>query len=182
MSDESDHLLIGLALEGHRDELKALLQRYSSVVFAFVRREVTDVHYQEDLVQETFLHAIRDLHKLKDRSKFRAWLVAIARNRCRVHHRSPSRTTILADDQAMQMHMTRLGRTYRGSNKVEIEDALEAIPATQRRTVAMFYLDGLSIKAIADQLKRPQGTVKTQLFHARRALGRILDDDRNEKE
>jgi RNA polymerase sigma-70 factor (ECF subfamily) len=59
----------------------------------------------------------------------------------------------------------------------DLRRALATLPPEQRAGLALFYIDGLSVAEIAEALGIPVGTVKSRLFHARRALRHQLEGD-----
>lgn len=56
-----------------------------------------------------------------------------------------------------------------------VHQGLEQLPLPQRETLTLYFLEDLSIAQIAEVTGVPEGTVKSRLFHARRALRRILE-------
>src|SRR5512138_3368354 len=79
-SPVSDTDLVASCLRGDRDAYAAIVERYQSSICALTYAACGDVHQSEDLAQETFLAAWRNLGELKDASMLRAWLRGIARN------------------------------------------------------------------------------------------------------
>src|SRR5205814_8839954 len=75
-----DRGLVSLALKGDRDAFAAIVQRYQSTICALTYAGCGDLHQSEDLAQETFLAAWKNLRDLKDPALLRAWLRGIARN------------------------------------------------------------------------------------------------------
>lgn len=64
-----------------------------------------------------------------------------------------------------------------GEQAAELRRAMAALPPEQRAAIALFYVEGFSVGEIAEAVRIPEGTVKTRLFHARRALRRQLEGD-----
>jgi len=78
-SPVNDSDLVALSLQGDREAYAAIVARYQSVICALAYASCGDVHQSEDLAQETFIAAWKDLGGLKDPSRLRAWLRGIAR-------------------------------------------------------------------------------------------------------
>ena len=183
MAKPSDEQLVQRVLAGDRHAFAVLIGRYAQPLTALIRREIADRHHCEDVLQETLLQVWRSLGQLRDRSKLKAWLVGVARNRCRDFHKSPKRREKPTDDGMLETYINRTGRAIRGGG--ESEDSLAAmrrVPLTQRRTAELFYVEGLTIPEIARRLARPEGTIKSRLFHARSALRQTLRPRAPEKE
>ena len=96
LSITTDSDLIARSLDGDRDAYAALVRRHQSVICALTYAACGDVHQSEDLAQETFLTAWKNLRKLHDPSTLRAWLRGIARNLCRNAFRKAGRAPAVA--------------------------------------------------------------------------------------
>lgn len=77
---ESDDLLVERSRAGNCEAFGALVVRYQSPICALAYSATGSLPQSEDLAQETFLFAWKDLSKLRDPSRFRGWLHGIARN------------------------------------------------------------------------------------------------------
>jgi RNA polymerase sigma-70 factor (ECF subfamily) len=62
-------------------------------------------------------------------------------------------------------------------NAEQVHVALRRLPAVQREVLTLFFLEDLAIEEIADVVGIPPGTVKSRLFHAKRALRKILEEE-----
>jgi len=176
MATVRDENLIRRSRGGDPQAFAQLIRRHEQPLAALIRRQIADAHHREDVLQETLLQAWQGLGKLRDAAKVKAWLVMIARNRCRDFNRSPRRLERPADEEALRACVTARGRDVsRPADADNVCEAIMKIPAKQRDILNLFYYQGLSIAEIGVRMARPVGTVKSRLFHARRALGRQLE-------
>jgi RNA polymerase sigma-70 factor (ECF subfamily) len=183
MPTVGDDRLIEKALVGRSDAFVELVRRHEQPLAALISRQIADRHQREDVFQETLMQAWRGLDRLRDRSRARAWLIAIARNRCRDHNKSAKRREEPTDDDVLQACVSRTGRDVRGgADAAETPEAILRVPPTQRRTAELFYLKGLTIAEVARRLRKHEGTIKSRLYYARKAMRRFLDDHRPRKE
>lgn len=125
----------------------------------------------EELAQEALLRMYRDWHRVRDMERPGAWarrvllnLVADARRRRRRERGA----------------MARLAARQEGQDASPPQDeqfwaAVRALPELQRHVVVLRYVDDLSVASIAGVLGVADGTVKTSLFRARRALAAHFD-------
>ncbi len=172
---DSDEKLVGRVIEGDKAAFEELVFRHRQPILAMIRREVSDQHYRDDVLQETLLYAWKDIRQLRKPSCVRAWLISIARNRCRDLYKSASKHEQVTEPKAMEIHINRLGRSMGDSRDRESAvEAMNRVPDTQRQVAEMFYLDGLTVREIAKKLEKAEGTVKSRLYHARRYIGRYL--------
>jgi RNA polymerase sigma-70 factor (ECF subfamily) len=59
----------------------------------------------------------------------------------------------------------------------DLADAVDHLPRLEQKAVEMFYLNGMTVREIARHISVPVGTVKSRLFHARRDLRRLLEEE-----
>ena len=132
----------------------------------------------EDVAQEAFLRAYQSFSRLRDRDRFRAWLVRIAwrlaLDRIRATRRRESRETLV-----MREEMNSPPRTVedvRASREFEqrLARAMDELPEKLRVVLALAAIEGHDIGEIGRLLDLPEGTVKSRLFHARKKLAETL--------
>ncbi len=166
----------------------AELVAYADRLFDFARRLTRSQVEAEDLVQETYVRAIRASERFAPGTNRRAWLFRIMRNAWVDLARMAARH---APDAAGGEHLpdgvvdapysalrgdTELER-MRGLVGAEIESALDALSA-DARTVVLLDLEGLSETDVAEVMGCAVGTVKSRLARARAALRERLADYR----
>ena len=142
-----------------------------------VCRAVTlDDHDADDAAQDAFLSAL-DRIETYDRSRpFGPWLMRIATNAAidLLRRRNVRRTEIL--DEALTGSADSPARdAERGELRARIQQALATLPERQRIAVTLFDLEGYAHAEIAKVLGIPEGTVRSDVFHARRKLRELLE-------
>lgn len=168
---DADANLVACAQDGDAQAFIELIRLHEQPLLAVIRRYVPDVHHREDSLQTTLLQAWRDIGRLRDSARFKAWLLRIARNRCRDFAKSPGRRERPADNEALDTHLSRFGRTVRNETpSTEVHEAIGRLGPAQRRIMELFYLQGLTIAEISRRVACPEGTVKSRLYHARRVI------------
>lgn len=159
---------------GERAAFDELIERWHGPLWAYIRRVAGDPDAAADVLQETWLRALRAIPRLRDGERLRPWLFGIARrtvmDRWRVKYRDPEPLEDIVADAVAALepddHEPGLAALDRG---------LERLPIVERDALTLFYLRELSLAEIADVLGVPVGTVKSRLFRARRLLRRELD-------
>ena len=132
----------------------------------------------EDVAQEAFLRAFQSFSRLRDRDRFRAWLVRItwrlALDRIRAARRREARETAV-----MVQEMNSPERTVedvRAAREFEqrLARALDELPEKLRIVVLLGAIEGHDTREVGRLLDLPEGTVKSRLFHARKKLAEML--------
>jgi RNA polymerase sigma-70 factor (ECF subfamily) len=137
----------------------------------------------EDLVQETYLRAVRAFGQLVPNSNLKSWLFVIMRNawlnQLR-HTRSGPRFVELDNEQEDLAHWPdqQARDPYavylRKLERREIQEAIESLPSLYREIVVLRDIEGFSYQQIATLLDCPAGTVMSRLGRAREKLRRML--------
>jgi len=136
----------------------------------------------EDLVQETYLRAIRAMGRLRDDSNVKGWLFTILRNiwlnELRQRRKAPEtvdvetdeRTSVLVDENAESPHDVYVANLERH----HVRTAIQQLPEEAREVILLREWEGLSYQDIATVLDCPVGTVMSRLARARSKLRDLL--------
>lgn len=146
-----------------------LLDRYQEKVFRLTFSILKEAAKAEEVTQDIFLKLWKALPVYDGRAALSTWLYTIARNTCFSALRSESyRMTLPIEDY--EPH----SRSDTVSQHVEVKQLLERLPEAQREVITLFYLEDRSVEDVAQMLDLPQGTVKSHLHRARRALAEMI--------
>jgi len=139
---------------------------------------VNDEQTGLDLVQETFVAAIRHIDSLREDDKFGSWLFGIAHQKCIQHWRNTGREQLLdeelletlpgADNDPAEL-------LIREEQEVDFMQALSQLPVSQRSVLVLHFLEDFSLEEIARITGTNLGTVKSRLHYAKKALRKLLD-------
>ncbi|HEY8559821.1 MAG TPA: sigma-70 family RNA polymerase sigma factor [Pyrinomonadaceae bacterium] len=127
------------------------------IILARVRRDETD-----DIVQEVFLSAYKNLHGLRDRSAVGAWLAMIARNRAAEFYRSARPTEELSEDLREKEN--------RKSEAREILRAIRELPDAYRETLVLRLVEGMTGPEIAERTNLTPESVRVNLHRGMKLL------------
>lgn len=173
-SDDED--LVARAAGGDLGAFEALvaprLNRAFRTASAILGSEA-DAH---DVVQEAFVTTWRHLPKLRDRTKFDAWLNKMIRNRCRDALRRRRRSREVALDGALNLHSEDPSDAAAGM--AALTSAFERLSVDHRHLLVMHHLHRVPVADLAKELGIPEGTAKWRLHAARAALTRALEVNR----
>ena len=171
LSTAPESLLAGLAKTHDRQAFQELVRRRQSWLRNFLRRQAGDPDIADDLAQQTFLLAWRDISKLRSASKFAPWLRQIALNTWRQYLRQNKLPTVneevdVAGDDGQRPAMA-----------MDLDAALQQLSEHERSCIVLSYHEGMSHSEISDTLGMPLGTVKSHIRRGTEVLRSILDQE-----
>jgi len=171
-----DEDLVERAAAGDVDAFEALvaarLNRAFRTASAILGSEA-DAH---DVVQEAFVATWRHLPKLRDRTKFDAWLNKMIVNRCRDAFRRRRRSREVELDEALDHPSQDTAGSAAGM--AALSSAFNRLSVDHRHLLVMHHLHRVPVADLARELGIPEGTTKWRLHAARAALTRALEADR----
>jgi RNA polymerase sigma-70 factor (ECF subfamily) len=176
-----EDLLVEAARQGDRRAARALYDLHREQVWRVLYRLALDVEETMDLCQETWLRAFSSLDSFKGKSRFGTWLLSIALNASRTRLRRKRREEPLdfeGPPEGVGFHPSvppsQRGRLDETRRQRAIEEALRGLPAKQRQAFVLRYYEEFSVAEIAAAMGCREGSVKSHLFRAIRALRRSL--------
>jgi RNA polymerase sigma-70 factor (ECF subfamily) len=157
-------------------EFEARLSESSTLAFRVAFAVLRHRQDAEDVAQEALVKAYRQFHRLRDRSRFRPWLVRmtwrLAIDRQRSERRRTAREQIEAAPTAMP-HESEEAAVER-DRAAQLWKAIDALPEKLRLAIVLVNIEGHDVAAAAELLRLPEGTVKSRLFLARQKLKELL--------
>jgi RNA polymerase sigma-70 factor (ECF subfamily) len=181
-----DESLVRRCKGGDLEAFGLLVDRYQVRVNGFVRRMVRNQEDAEDIAQEVFVKAFRNIGRFDGRASLSTWLFKIAANLCidrsRRRERRPEPVSFSSREGEWGEFDVPDGRhephTLTVSHEMEavIESAVRAMSEKLRSVLLLHDLEGLNYNEIAEAVGVPVGTVKSRLFLARSQLQAALTD------
>lgn len=179
MDPAHERELVERCRRGEEAAFQQLVDQYKDLVFAVIARTVQDRAGAEDLAQDVFLRVHRGLPYFRGEARLSTWLYRIVANVCT--EARPRQAPPLSLDDERTSESARPAATDRHASDLELSDRLEKalrrLPASQRLLVAAHYLKGVRYEDLAEALRMPIGTVKTQLYRAKQQLRRLLETE-----
>lgn len=180
MSNPSDAVRSEILLlrhrAGDRAALAELVTLWERPLLYYLRRLLETEPDAWDALQESWLHALRELPRLRDDRAFPAWLYTIARRvALRARRRARPLEPLLDDDEPGAPAVAEPEAPLAGVDPLDVHRALAALSLAHRDVLTLHFLEGFSVAEIAAITGAPAGTVKSRLFHARRALKTLLE-------
>jgi len=170
-----DEDLIEFAKRGDADAVGRLYERHAARVYAIVRRLAGDDASAEDLAQEAWIRVFRALPNFRGDSRFTTWIHRIAVNVALYGERRRKRR---GEVVFLTPHLAESGADpSRPLLRMEIERAIDTLPAGMRRVLVLHDVEGYKHEEIAEMLGIAPGTCKSQLFKARAKLRELLQPE-----
>ena len=177
----ADATLVQKTLAGDLEGFGELHRRYYQKVVHVVFGIVKDRGKAEDMAQDAYMSALKELPRLIDPNRFYPWLCRIAVNRAIEDVRKRVRRSRYSTDwsekveqRAASSDPSVLDELVKGERAESVKAALHHLPEGQRAAVVLRYFDGLPMKSIAEILDCGEVTARTQVFRGLRRLGVLL--------
>lgn len=153
-------------------------------LYYYILKTVNDSQLAEDLVQDTFVEIFCTLEKLREPVAFITWSRKIAYHKCTAYFRK--RKELLADEDEEGNSIFHAMEEDRSEFipdealdaedfKKTIQDMIDALPPEQRAAIMMRYFDEISVQEIAEIQNVSEGTVKSRLNYARKAIKKCVE-------
>ncbi len=179
----SDTELAQRAARGDREAFGELVNRHAAAARRLARTVLQHEADADDASQDGFLLAWRNLDKFDQARPFAPWLMRIVMNAAADFRRKRRvRTTEEIPVSAPSTTVSPERETDRGILRARLAAALADLPERQRVAVTLFDAEGYPHADIAELLGIPEGTVRSDVFHARRALRRALAEFKEAEE
>ena len=175
--------LAGAAREGNRFAFQQLVAMLEPRIFRMIYYRTRSREDAEDICQDVFLKAFRNLAKLQQPERFESWLFRIAVNRVNDYHRRQKFRSLFSElddndseDQetpAAQRSTDTMDAIVRKEFWHKVQTMLGQLSKMEKEVFLLRFLDDLGIKEIAHVLKKSESTIKTHLY---RALAKFKND------
>ena len=170
----SDEAAVNAVRAGNRDAFRVLVERYSRGVFRLGYRMTGNEQDAEDVVQEAFLRAFKQLNRYESRSSFGTWLYRIAANYSLDLIRSRKNSDPV-EDVVLPEPGAGPDRLYTSARVQETLDAaLAALTQQERTAFVLRHYEGLSIEEISGTLGINNNAAKHSVFRAVQKLRKAL--------
>jgi RNA polymerase sigma-70 factor (ECF subfamily) len=176
---EREQLPVQQARDGKPEAWDVLFRRYQLPLYVYVFELVHDEQTSLDLVQETFIAAVRHIGGLRDNEKFGSWLFGIAHQKCIQRWRKQNREEILLDeipDAPDESKNNPDDLLIRHEQETEFMNLLNQLPLPQRSVLLLHFVEDFSLEEIARITETQPGTVKSRMHYAKRTLRKLLEE------
>jgi RNA polymerase sigma-70 factor, ECF subfamily len=164
----TDAEVVRRVVDGDTALFEILVRRYNQRVYRAVRAVLRGDDEVEDVMQQAYLSAFRNLGQFAERAQFSTWLIRIAVNEALARLRKRGRVMWEMEIPEMESSMPSPEEQAQTSQiRAVVEQELDALPATYRTVLVLRDVEGLSTAEAAEALGVSEDVVKTRLHRAR---------------
>ena len=178
----SEKSLINLVKKGDKKAYEVLVLQYQDRLVYSVFKFLKDYELAQDIAQEAFVKAFKNIEKFRGDSSFYTWIYRIAINTAKNFLSSKARSSEVYDDEVMELKLSESAVTTENpENILEAEElrskmmeAIQSLPDDIRTTLSLREFDGLSYEEIAKVQNCPIGTVRSRIHKGREILDKTF--------
>jgi len=175
---ESEQLPVQQAREKNPAAWDILFRRYQLPLYVYVFELVCNEQTSLDLVQETFIAAVKHIGGLRDDEKFGSWLFGIAHQKVIQLWRKRGGKEMLFDEipeSPDEFENSPDDLLIRREQETEFMNLLNQLPLPQRSVLLLHFVEDFSLAEIARITETQIGTVKSRLHYAKKSLRKLLE-------
>jgi RNA polymerase sigma factor (sigma-70 family) len=171
-----DASLVARSLAGNRDAFGRIVSRYQSLVCSVAYSATGSLTHSEDLAQETFLAAWKELSTLREPDKLRPWLCGIARNVVHSTQRREKLEPTAGGEPIESAEDTPAVQPLASEQAISKEEeailwrSIEGIPESYREPMVLFYREHQSVEKVATALGLSEDVIRQRLSRGRKLL------------
>ncbi|MEI6092113.1 MAG: sigma-70 family RNA polymerase sigma factor [bacterium] len=174
-----DLALVKQVVEGNKTAFNMLVRNHQRGVYAIVFSMVKDHDTTDDIVQDSFIKAYKNIQSFEGKSSFKSWLYSIAINTAKNTLKASSLRNMV-DYETVVLHVSpRAGESIEDQEMQAIlTEEIEKLPSKQKMALTLRIFDELPFKEIAEIMECPYDTAKANFRHAINSLrkqAKILD-------
>lgn len=185
MKKEILSALVSSAQQGNQNALNELFNTFYNDVYYFALKILKDADLACDITQETFIEVINTIGSLKEPAAFVTWMKQITYHQCTRYFKKKKEVLADEDEDGYSVFDTiKEDRSeFIPDEALDQEDfrktilaMIDTLSEEQRATIVLYYYDELTTRSIAEIMGISEGTVKSRLIYARKAIKRSVED------
>ena len=169
--NQQDRILIGKVLAGDADAFGTVIKNTEGLVAQIVYKMIGNKEDRRDIAQDVYLKAYKNISSFRSESKLSTWIARIAYNTCLNH--LEKKKLLLMDDMEFTEKLASNTTAFvldQKESSVIVSAAIEKLPPILKTLITLYHTEDLSYAEIQQITNLPEGTIKSYLFRARKAL------------
>lgn len=171
--------LIQLCKKGDEQAQYRVYRAYSKAMYNIAIRMTGEKETAEDILQDAFVKAFNELHKLNDEKAFGGWLKRIVINRS-IDEVRKKKYMISSFDALSEKHTEIAEEVNEHIDPEFVHHMIKKLPGGAREILVLRALEGYKYAEIAEKLEITESTAKTQFFRAKQLLGKMIKETEDE--
>ena len=159
------------------DLVKSNKQNVKNIIKLITRQE------NEDLEQEVFIRAWKNIDKYEERGTFKSWICTVAKNVSKDYLKSStfknmqnSTSDELVLNNVVEKNFSPDNRAENFERQTRIIEAIESLKPKLRETIMLCEIQGYTYEEASKKLRCPLGTIKSRIYNAKKELAEKLED------
>ena len=158
--------------------MRNIIEQNKGLIKAIIKKITGS--YNDDIEQEVYIKTWKNIDNYKESGKLKSWIATITANVCRDYFKSSSykqnlrevRDEYVLENKAVLASQEKIIDAKK-RQKIILK-AVDELPYKMRKVVVLFEFEDFSIAEIAKKLGKPEGTIKSRLYNARKVLAEKL--------
>jgi len=174
MSTElTDHFIVNKVLQGDTKAFEHIIDMTEGLVMSIIHRMIADISIKNDIAQEVYIKAYKNLGSFQFKSKLSTWIGTITYTTC-VNHLSKRRISILDVEDLSQFGQSIEPQVADMDRSSILQEEINKLSPIYKTIITLFHQQELSYKEISEITGLTEGTLKSYLFRARKKLKESL--------
>jgi RNA polymerase sigma factor (sigma-70 family) len=171
---KSDEMLVAKVLSGRQAAFVELVEQYQGLVSHLVFRVVQDQSDREEVCQDVFVKVHKQLRTFQFRSKLSTWISRIAYNTAISHINKRRLATVEYDLEDATPESGPAEEMSEGQLKTFIHEKMKMLTTVEKSVLTLYHLEEMLVSDISQVMMRPEGTIKSDLYRARKKLRKMI--------
>lgn len=173
----TDEQLAVVVRESDKEAYGEIVRRYQTKLAHYLRKFINHSAELEDVLQDVFIKAFRNLNSFNAEQKFSSWIFRVAHNEAINNIKKRKNEKLILDEGEWEIVDTKidLGKEIDHTiTQKQMSDALAGLKDKYREPIILFYFEEKSYEEISDILKIPTSTVGTLISRGKRSLKELV--------
>lgn len=173
---EDDRELLRRMAKGDQSAMDAFYRAYEGRVYRFIRSKLNDSFDAGDVLNEVMFEVWRNAARFEGRSSVSTWVLGIAHHKTidKIRRRKPGESAELDPEMPDDGATDAAQALSAAQDAKQVRHCIDQLSEAHRSVVHLAFFEDLPYGEIADIVGVPEGTVKTRMFHAKKALMKCL--------
>ena len=159
------------AKSGDKEAFSHIIQKYERTLYAVARARVSNENDVNDVVQETVINMYLNISKLKDISKFNAWMIKILINNCNKYYLNSSKDkNNISYEELSEEHLK--DNTI---DEMSFNDIISFLDEDEKTIISLYYLNEYTTREISQMLNINESTLRSRISSIRGKIKKTLE-------